>query len=564
MNQPAPPEPAPETPAVALARLAAPVARDLRRAGLLSALAEMLWAAQAAVVALVIGGLLSPPAALSPLPGAAAFLGLAALRSLLDARAQALASTAANRLVAQERAALITAAARLDARATGLSPAETAALAGEKLAALAPWAARYAPAMLRTRIVPLALLLAALPFSWLTALILLIAGPLIPLFMALVGMAAQEASERQMAEIGTLNGLLVERIAAAADLRLLGAEARAGADLAAASEGLRVRTMKVLAVAFLSSTVLELFSALGVALVAVYVGFNLLGEIPFGSWGAPLSPAAGIFLLMIAPEFFQPLRDLAAAWHDRAAALAVAGEISAAKAELARAGQILGEGAPATAPTLTPLSWRGLVLRPGPGAPPLAPPDGSLAPGEALAISGASGAGKTTLLAALAGLIRPEAGQITYAGTPLTDASADAIRAGLGWLPQAPRFIDAPLAQALMLGRAGDLPAALQAAQAEGIVAALPGGLDTRLGDIGGGVSGGEARRLMIARAHASGAQILLADEPTADLDPETARQVMAGLMALRARGTALLIASHDPAVLAAMDRVIALDGGAQ
>lgn len=560
MSQP----PKPETPAAALTRLAAPVARDLRRAGLLSAMAEALWAAQAGVVALAIGGLLAPPATLSPLAGAAAFLALAALRSFIDARAQARASAAANRLVAQERATLIAAAARLDARATGLSPAETAALAGEKLAALAPWAARYAPAMLRTRIVPIVLLLAALPFSWLAALILLVAGPLIPLFMALVGMAAQEASERQMAEIGTLNGLLVERVAAAADLRLLGAEARAGADLAAASEGLRARTMKVLAVAFLSSTVLELFSALGVALVAVYVGFNLLGEIPFGSWGAPLSPAAGIFLLMIAPEFFQPLRDLAAAWHDRAAALAVATEIAAAKAELDQAGQILGTGAPAAPLPPASLAWQGLVLCPGPGAPPLSPPDGQLAPGEAVAIAGASGAGKTTLLAALAGLIRPEAGEIRLGETRLDAASADAIRAGLGWLPQAPRFIDAPLAEALMLGRAGDLTAALAAARAETIVAALPGGLDARLGDVGGGVSGGEARRLMIARAHASGAQILLADEPTADLDPETAGQVMAGLMALRARGTALLIASHDPAVLAAMDRVISLDGGAR
>lgn len=551
-----------DTAAATLDRLAQPIAGALRRAGRLAALSEALWAAQAACVGAALGGLVTPPAALAPLTAAALFLALAALRAGLDAHSQRLASTAANALVAETRADLIARAARRDARATSLPPAELASLVAEKTATLGPWAARYAPAMMRTRLVPLVLAGLAFSQSWLAALILLIAGPLIPLFMALVGMAAQEASERQMAEIGTLNSLLAERIAASADLRLLGAEGRAAESLAQASDTLRARTMRVLAVAFLSSTVLELFSALGVALVAVYVGFNLLGEISFGSWGAPLSPGAGIFLLMIAPAFFQPLRDLAGAWHDRAAALAVAGEIAAARSELESEGQILGTGGPASVLAPAPLTWHGLVLRPGAGAAPLTPPDGMVAPGEAVALSGPSGAGKTTLLAALAGLLRPEAGSVLWGQTQLNDTTADALRAGIGWVPQAPRFIDAPLAEALALGREGDLPAALAAAQAEGIVAALPGGLAARLGDIGGGVSGGEARRLMLARAFHSGARLILADEPTADLDPTTAAQVLEGLMALKARGAALLIASHDPAVLAAMDRVIELEGG--
>ncbi len=558
----------------ALAHLAAPVARRLGAAGAVSALAELLWAAQAALVAAALGGLLAPPATLSLAAAAAGFAALMALRAALEAWAQRLASATANQLVADSRTALLRAAARLDARATGLSPAALASLVGEKTALLGPWAARYAPAMMRVRLVPALLLLLALSQSWIAALILLVAGPLIPLFMALVGMAAQEASERQMAEIGTLNGTLVERIAASADLRLLGAEGRAGAALARIGDTLRQRTIRVLAIAFLSSTVLELFSALGVALVAVYVGFNLLGEVPWGSWGhgwagGPMPPASGIFLLMIAPAFFQPLRDLAAAWHDRASALAVAGEIAAAGQSLAREGTLLGLGGsteappPTDAPPTGVFGWHGLVLRPGPEAPLLPIPDAHIAPGEAVAISGPSGAGKTTLLAALAGLIRAEAGQIHWGETVLDETSADALRARMGWLPQAPRFIDAPLAEALHLGRGGDLGPALAAAQAEAIIAALPGGLTARLGDIGGGVSGGEARRLMLARAHHRQASLILADEPTADLDPETAAAVMEGLMALRSGGAALIVASHDPAVLAQMDRVIALPGPA-
>lgn len=549
-----------ETPTARLAQLAAPVAPALRRASALSVLASLIWPLQAALVAAALGGLVAPTGlSLPPLWAAFGFLALAGLRAGLDTLAQAAAQRAARDLVAQTRDRLLAAACLQRAGGAALSPAELAALVAEKAATLGPWASRYAPAMARTRWVPLVLLALAATQSWAAALILLIAGPLIPLFMALVGMAAEAASRDQMAEIGALNRLAIDRIAAITDLRLLGAGARAQDDLARASDDLRSRTMAVLRIAFLSSTVLELFSALGVALVAVFVGFSLLGEIGFGTWGGQMTPAQGVFLLMIAPEFFQPLRDLAAAWHDRAAALAVASELTGAEAAMAEAGQILGHGAPARPLPAAPLHWHGLRLSPGPGAPARPFPDGHIAPGEAVALTGPSGVGKTTLLTALAGLARPAAGQICWGDTALDDSSAEAIRAGLAWVPQSPRFPDAPLAEAIALGRPGDLGAALAAARAEGIVAALPDGLQTRLGDLGGGVSGGEARRLAVARAHLRHPHLVLADEPTADLDAMTAQAVTEGLLALRAQGAALLIATHDPALIAALDREIAL-----
>lgn len=549
-----------ETPTARLAQLAAPVAPALRRASALSVLASLIWPLQAALVAAALGGLVAPAGvSLPPLWAAFGFLALAGLRAGLDTLAQAAAQRAARDLVAQTRDRLLAAACLQRAGGAALSPAELAALVAEKAATLGPWASRYAPAMARTRWVPLILLALAATQSWAAALILLIAGPLIPLFMALVGMAAEAASRDQMAEIGALNRLAIDRIAAITDLRLLGAGARAQDDLARASDDLRSRTMAVLRIAFLSSTVLELFSALGVALVAVFVGFSLLGEIGFGTWGGQMTPVQGVFLLMIAPEFFQPLRDLAAAWHDRAAALAVASELTGAEAAMAEAGRILGHGAPARPLPATPLHWHGLRLSPGPDAPARPFPDGHIAPGEAVALTGPSGVGKTTLLTALAGLARPAAGQIRWGDTVLDDSSAEAIRAGLAWVPQSPRFPDAPLAEAIALDRPGDLGAALAAARAEGIVAALPDGLQTRLGDLGGGVSGGEARRLAVARAHLRHPHLVLADEPTADLDAVTAQAVTEGLLALRAQGAALLIATHDPALIAALDREIAL-----
>ena len=170
---------------------------------------------------------------------------------------------------------------------------------------------------------------------------------------------------------------------------------------------------------------------------------------------------------------------------------------------------------------------------------------------------GPSGAGKTTLLRLLAGLAAPDEGSITVAGRALTIETADAWRARLGWMPQAPHFLNASLADNISFGQPGDLDASLQAAAVSSVVEALPGGTEALLGETGGGLSGGEARRITLARAVFAGPDILLADEPTADLDAETAGLVMAGLEALAARGCSLIVATHDPALAARMDRTI-------
>jgi ATP-binding cassette subfamily C protein CydD len=265
---------------------------------------------------------------------------------------------------------------------------------------------------------------------------------------------------------------------------------------------------------------------------------------------------------MLAPDFFQPLRDFAAGWHDRAAATAVAGELAALGQSRERL--ILGTGAAAqrlAGPAQ--IETRGLAWR-SPSGRLLSFPDLSIAPGDAVAILGASGAGKSTLLALLAGLAKPEAGRLTVAGLPLGDVTADAWRARLGWVGQAPHFLAATLRANLALG--GDrhdeaaLARALTLAQAGRVVVGLPRGLATRLGETGGGVSGGEARRLVLARAAFAAPDVLLADEPTADLDAATAAAVTDGLLELGRAGATLILATHDLALARRMDRVIALE----
>lgn len=543
-----------DPPDTALLALVRPEQGVLRRASVLSALGSGLWLLQAGVVALGLTGW--PPGGLTgPIAVVAAYAALGLIRAGLVSRSDALLFDAASRVVRAARAEIL----HREARATGGQGAgAVAALAGEKLDLLLPYLSRHAPARARVMVMPLVILALAFWFSWAVGVVLLLTGPLIPVFQALVGMAAREASQRQLAEVGSLNDLLVERLSALVDLRLLGAGAAVTASFAARAEALRSRTMAVLGVAFLSSTVLELFAAIGVAMVAVYVGFSLLDVLHWGSYGAPLTPAAGIFLLLLAPDFYQPLRDLSAAWHDKAAATAVAEEFAAWRA--CPGPDLLGEGAVAAAlPGPASIVVAGLGLARSGGRKILVP-DFQLAPGETLALTGPSGAGKTTLLQALAGMGTPVQGRITVAGRLLDASSADGWRARLGWMPQAPHFLNASLWHNITLSRQGDLAGALDLAQAEDLIAGLPGGLRAGLGETGGGLSGGEARRVTLARAVFAAPDVLLADEPTADLDARTAAAVTDGLMALAARGRTLIVATHDPALVARLGRSIALE----
>jgi ATP-binding cassette, subfamily C, bacterial CydD len=532
----------------------APARSDQKRAAILAVIANLIWPAQAALVAFALGGLLTQTP-VSPLWTAIVFVALGAMRAVLGFKAEAFAETGAINVVRKARAKIVAVEAQRSLDSPFGGAGSISALASEKLDLLAPFLTRYAPARARVMVVPFVIFILALSQSWVVAAILLISGPLIPVFMALVGLAAKDASRRQMTEIGNLNDLLIERLSALVDIRLLGAGDAVIAGFSKQAGDLRSRTMAVLKVAFLSSTVLELFAAIGVAMVAVYVGFSLLGALEFGTWAGPMTPEAGIFLLLLAPEFYQPLRDLSAAWHDKASADAVLADLAAWEESETMA--LLGQGG-----TAEPLSGPANVSVQGctiPGGIEL--PDIEIKPGECIALVGASGAGKTSTLRVIAGLLPPASGLVLVAGKQLDAKTADAWRARIGWMPQSPHFLNASLRHNLTFGRNGDLEKALEQAAVRDVVAALPQGLNTRLGETGGGLSGGEARRLTLARAIFGAPDVILADEPTADLDAVTAAAVTEGLMAQVVRGATLVVATHDSTLAARMDRIIRIGG---
>ncbi|SEO63820.1 ATP-binding cassette, subfamily C, CydD [Salinihabitans flavidus] len=529
--------------------------RSLRRVGALNFGAGLLWPVQAAAIAGAISGWVHGAPELTAV-FAVVFLLAGLLRALLDHRAGGIAFRVANRIEREARDKVLSAEAHV--LRDDVSSAEIAALLTQKIPLLAPYVTRYRPAMHKVRVLPLVLLALVFSQSWAAGLVLLVSGPLIPVFMALVGLAAKEASERQMAEIGDMNALLIDRIAALPDVLLLNGAGRSRRVFEMAADRLRSRTMAVLRVAFLSSTVLELFAAIGVAMVAVYVGFSLLGEITIGTWGAPLTIFQGVFILLLTPEFFQYLRDLASSWHDKAAADAVLADLD--RLERSRPEGIFG--AAQVAPALDgPACVRvsGAFVRRG--ARVLRLPDVEVGPGQSLAVAGPSGTGKSTLLDLVAGLVRAERGEVRVAGRVLDEATADHWRARCALVPQIMHVPDLTLAEFLdPHGTVADPAPALAQAHADGILRALPDGLATRLGEAGAGVSGGEMRRLALARAFLSGADVILADEPTADLDARSAALIIEALRAAVAGGRTLIVATHDPALMAAMDRTVHLE----
>lgn len=425
--------------------------------------------------------------------------------------------------------------------------------------------ARYRPQRLLAGIVPVLILLVVLPHSWMAALILLATAPLIPLFMVMVGWRTRAEQSRQMLAMQRLGGAFLDLVRGMPTLRLFNAQQRSQDELAVLGEAFRERTMRVLRLAFLNGTVLEFFASVAIALTAVYLGFSLLGYLNFGFFGGTAVLQSALFILLLAPEFYQPLRELGVHYHARAEAVAAAMAIRRVLDSIPDAAANSGEQLlPASAGAAT-LRFDRVALSYREGV--LALADFSLAvrAGECIALVGPSGSGKSSVLRLAAGIVLPTQGSVTVDDCSMIQLDRHAWREHIGWMDQSPPLLAASLADNLRVARveadAAELWLALAFAGLQAWAEALPEGLDTVLGEGGRPLSGGQLRRLALARLALRRPRLLLLDEPTASLDAAAEAFVVERLAELRA-GCTTLLATHRSAPLTLADRVLELAGG--
>ncbi|MFY0990134.1 thiol reductant ABC exporter subunit CydD [Halomonas sp. C05BenzN] len=432
----------------------------------------------------------------------------------------------------------------------------------EQVDALDDYVSRYRVQSRLAVLVPLLLGVAIALHSPLAAALMLMTAPLVPLFMVLVGRAAAGASRRQLDTLARLGGHFLDLVRGMGTLQRLGAAAQASRRIAAASEAYRGRTMGVLRLAFLSSAVLEFFSALAIALVALYLGLGLLGILPWAKGEVPVIYPSALFILLLAPEFYAPLRQLGADYHARAEAEGAMRELASLLD--ARPWRPADRLAVADAAAPPRLACRDLAVAGDAGRRRLAPLDLDLAPGERLLVQGESGSGKSSLLEALLGFA-PYEGSLAVDGHELAELEREAWQCRLGYLGQHPPVLRGSVADNLRLAapEAGDteLVAVLEQVELWPLLAPRQG-LATLLGERGRGLSGGQLQRLALAQLLLREAPLWLFDEATAHLDPDAARRLN-GLIERLSRGRSVILVSHEADGLEWVDRRLTLGAAA-
>ncbi|MEV0567794.1 thiol reductant ABC exporter subunit CydD [Dactylosporangium sp. NPDC050588] len=445
----------------------------------------------------------------------------------------------------QLRSRLLAHVAALGPSAAGDS-GKVAVLATRGLDALDAYFARYLPQLVLAALVPVIVLARIAPADLVAAGTIALTLPLIPVFMALVGLHTESANRRQFRLLARLSHHFLDVVAGLPTLRVFGRAERQAGVIARISAEQRTTTMRTLRVAFLSSLVLELLATLSVALVAVGIGLRLVD----GSLGL----ATALLVLILAPEAYLPLRQVGANYHASAEGLTAATSVF----------EILDRPPPphgtAPAPAGTVRFEDVVVRHDGRSEASLPPFTAEIHPGELVALTGPSGCGKSTALAVLLGFAAPAAGTVTVDGQDLTAVDPDAWRRLVAWLPQRPWLsagtiadnirLGAPAATEESLRRAADLAGALE------FIDALPDGMSTRLGDDGAGLSAGQRQRIALARVFLRDAPLVLLDEPTANLDAATEAGILAAIRA-HATGRTVIMTAHRPALIALADRAI-------
>lgn len=420
--------------------------------------------------------------------------------------------------------------------------------------------ARYLPQMSLSVLVPFIILIVVFPINWAAGLIFLITAPLVPFFMALVGIKAADASRKNFKALQRLSGHFYDRLQSMTTIRLFD---RANAEtelMRGASEVFRIKTMDVLRIAFLSSAVLEFFTSISIAITAVYFGFSFVGELDFGYYGTPVTLFTGLFVLILAPEFYQPLRDLGTFYHAKQQAVGAAESIveflniDVSKVKSGEMDLDHSQGVTIEADALSVLSPEGIQL--------VGPISFLIRNGETTALVGPSGAGKTSLINAILGFM-PYQGSLKINGIELKELNHDHWRQSISWVGQNPLLLHGSIRDNVTLGKHDISEQAIDQVLQRSFAAEFVDehGLDYQITDRSGGLSVGQAQRIALARAMLQNGNFWLLDEPTASLDARSEQLVTQGLKQQINHKTALLV-THQLQPLHNVAHILVLNQG--
>lgn len=522
--------------------------------------AGLLIILQAFILAHIINGVSFQGLSLAAvMPLLWALLGLFVLRAALSWAGELVAFRASARIKTYLREQLLKHLLQLGPVAiAGERSADIASTMIEGVEALEPYFSRYLPQMALVSLIPLAILIVVFPEDWISGLILLITGPLVPFFMVLVGYAAEAVNQRQWRKMLLMSAHFLDVVQGLTTLKIFGRAKDEIEIVARISDDYRRSTMAGLRVAFLTSAVLEFFASLSIALVAVSLGARLLQV------HASVTFFTAFFVLLLAPEYFNPLRGLSTHYHARMSAIAAAKRIfeildmplpekSRQGADYVPSGQIS-------------LSVRNLHFSYEAGRSALEGVNAEFPAGKVTALVGASGAGKSTLASALLGFVQASEGEILVNGQmPLNAIEPELWWKQLAWVPQNPRLFHGSLGDNIRIGRPdADLAALREAAQnahALEFIENLPDGFETMIGDLGQGLSGGQIQRIALARAFLKNPPLFILDEATANLDMENESLVLDAMQKLITGRTAIVIA-HRLATAERADHIIVMDAG--
>ncbi|MFA0401085.1 thiol reductant ABC exporter subunit CydD [Vibrio splendidus] len=420
---------------------------------------------------------------------------------------------------------------------------------------------RYLPQMSLSVMIPFIILVVVFPVNWAAGLIFLITAPLVPMFMALVGMKAADANRKNFKALQRLSGHFYDRLQSMTTIRLFDRTNAETEVLKGASEVFRTRTMDVLKIAFLSSAVLEFFTSISIAMTAVYFGFTYIGELNFGHYGAGITLFAGLFILILAPEFYQPLRDLGTFYHAKQQAVGAAESIvefletDITKVKSGNTQLDSAQGINIEATELKVLSPEGVQL--------VGPISFALNTRQSTALVGPSGAGKTSLINAILGFM-PYEGSLKINGIELRDLDLASWRKTISWVGQNPLLLHGSIRDNVTLGKHDIADQIVENALEQSFASEFVNehGLDYIISDRSGGLSVGQSQRLALARAMIQDGQFWLLDEPTASLDTRSEQLVMKGINSNIESRTALLV-THQLAPLKSVDNILVMrDGG--